>query len=134
LRRRPRAASCTLARSGGEPLPVTKDASAPYGILINGAPIALGNQATPDKKVALHLVDGNMIPPSSRGQVATWRAGSTKSSGGAAAAKVGGFPDAPAAVMDAAKESAKVASGARTAAASTAAAAAGAAAALALLL
>lgn len=54
---------------GNETLAVTKDAKAPYGILVGGAPIALGNQATADKSVVLHLVNGNLMPPANMDQV-----------------------------------------------------------------
>jgi hypothetical protein len=122
---RPCCADHSRLRSGGERMPVTRDPSVPYGVRINGHPVAIGNQATADKKVALHLVDGTMIPPSSQPQVAWWTAGSP------AAAKVAGG-GATGAVMEAAKEAAKSGAGARAAA--PAAAAAAAAAALALLL
>jgi len=61
-------------RRSSDTLSVTKDPKAPYGILVNGYPLALANQATVDKKAVLQLVDGPMLPKATDAQVAIWKA------------------------------------------------------------
>lgn len=106
---------------------MTKDAKAPYGIRVGGAPIFLANQAVQDKSAVLHLVDGALLPPTVMPQVKEWQAASKPGAAAAADKEGAGAAGAGAAGQEAA------ASGARGAAAGAVAALAGAAAVLSML-
>ncbi|GBF87702.1 hypothetical protein Rsub_00413 [Raphidocelis subcapitata] len=123
-----KAAPLNLKTLHGDLLRVTKSPEAPYGVLIDGSPIALANQAAADGKVVLHLVEGNLFPDDSLQQVAAWRTASHPTAAMKLQEAAPAAKDAPAAAV--ASGSAGAGAGARVGAG----AAAGAAALLALLL
>ncbi|KAI8469225.1 MAG: hypothetical protein J3K34DRAFT_513790 [Monoraphidium minutum] len=66
----------------GEALRVTRDPTTRGGVLINGFPIRLANQATRDGKMVLHMLDGVLIPPSQMPLVNYWLANGRGGGGG----------------------------------------------------
>ncbi|GBF97020.1 hypothetical protein Rsub_09493 [Raphidocelis subcapitata] len=119
------AAPLDLATLNGEPLRVTKDPSAPGGVLVGGFPILVSNVTTADKKAVMFVVDGVLVPPSQKQQLDWWIAnahGAAKAGAAAAAGSGGG------AVVEAGPKAAAAASGAAARAGPALAAAAAAAA------